>query len=173
MLGSNGIDKRRQVDACRILSLLVHVVKNLRVPAVKNFFGGQARLYLRKGCPVAVIVMAGVMMPDHDGLRSLIGSAKVLLVPVDDELFPIGVLRRHEDEDDVVQDGLYAGCVFRRKLIRKLRNALRTGNLSGVNVRRHSDDGLALCDKRLGLFRRGDARISKPALDVEIVIQVG
>lgn len=139
--------------------MMVHVVENLRMPAVQHLFRGRPSLNLSERGPIAVIVVAGIVVPDDNGLRTFVGSAEVFFVPINNKLLSVGILRRHQHDDDVMQNGLGASVVFRCELIGKECDALRTGNLRRVDVRRDREDSLAFCDEFFGLFRRGDPRI--------------
>jgi hypothetical protein len=69
-----------------------------------------------------------------------------------------------------MQDGFYAWRVLCREFVCELSDALRTGDLGGVNVSGDGDDGLAIRDESLRLLWRGNAWVGQPALYIEIMI---
>ena len=90
------------------------------MPAIENLLGGEARFNLRKCRPIAIVVVTGIVMPDNDRLIAFIRRAEILLVPVHDQLLTVRILRRHEHDNDIVQDRLDARRVFGRQLVADL-----------------------------------------------------
>src|SRR5258707_3078242 len=103
------------------------------MPWIDYFLDGEARLNLSKGTPVAIIVMAYIVMPQHDGAGAFVRSAQVLLVPVHYKLLAIWIERRHQHDDDVVQDGTDFRSVTGSQAVGKLGCALRAGYLRCMN----------------------------------------
>ena len=83
----------------------MNVVENLRMPGIDDLLNSKTRLYLGEGTPVPVVIMANVVVPEDDWIGPFVGCAEILFVPVDNELFAVGIERRNEDDDDVMQDG--------------------------------------------------------------------
>jgi hypothetical protein len=61
---------------------LVNIVNNLRMPLVENAIDGQLSLYLGKSVPVAVVVVARVMMVELGWRGSLCRCSTGLFIPV-------------------------------------------------------------------------------------------
>ena len=137
----------------------MEVIKDLGMPWVDDLLDGKARLYLGKGTPVAVVVMAHIVMPQNNRIRSFIRRAQILFVPIDHQLLAVGVKRRNEDNDYVVQDRTNARRVAGCQLICKFCRALRTCNLCRVNVAGDNQNGFSFLNQLLSLFGRRCSRI--------------
>ena len=102
----DGLHVGRQKQARAVRPLLVYVVDYLRVPDVVNLINGQLRLDLREGVPVAVVVVADVLVIKLRRRRALVGRAQGLVVPVLHDVHAVRVQRGHEQDDRVAQDFL-------------------------------------------------------------------
>ncbi len=117
--------------------------------------------------------MAHVVVPQHHGIAALIRRAEIFLVPINDQLLPIWVLRRNQDHDHILQNVLDLGTFARRQLVCELGRALRAGNLSRVNVAGDHNHRFAFHHQLLRLLRSRDPRIGQLSLDLLVAIQMG
>src|SRR2546422_11772671 len=89
---------------------LFRSVHDLRMPDVVERVDRQLRFDLGEGVPIAVIVVAGVMVIQLRWRGPLGGRAECAVVPVRDDGHAVGVLRGHEPEDHVVKDRSRGGA---------------------------------------------------------------
>ena len=97
----------------------MNVVDDLRVPDVVERVDGQLRFDLGEGVPVAVIVVAGVVVVELGRFRSFGRGAEGSVVPMRDDGHPVGILRRHEPEDHIVEDRARGGARIGSEPIRQ------------------------------------------------------
>ena len=125
MFGSTGSRPRRDEHARRVLAHLVHVVNQLRMPDVLEASGG-ARLRQREDIPVAIVVMADVMVIDLWRRGSVIWSAARLSVPLRYYVHSIRIFGRFEQDDDVVENRLeFRVIVFRQQPVSEFHGGVR------------------------------------------------
>ena len=80
----------------------------------------EARLGLREHVPVAVVIVADVLVIELDHRRALVGRAEPAAVPARDLVDAVGVERGDEQEDGFLQDGAVARRVLGDQAIEKL-----------------------------------------------------
>ena len=83
---------------------LVLVDVDLGQPVVVKDLGHGPGLGQVEHVPVAVVVVAGVVVVEPGHAAALVLGADVFPVPVDDHLVAVRVVARHEEDDDVVED---------------------------------------------------------------------
>ncbi len=161
-IGVHGVLHGRAPDAARKRARLVVVVDHLRVPHLVELSGHRLRLDLREHRPVAVVVVADVVVIQLRRRRRLEGRAEVLRVPRPDDVEPVGIHRWHEEQDRVLA---HPACflVFRGdQPPAELRRVLRPRHFGRVEAAVDPHDGLAL-------FRQGACpRLVHPARDGEL-----
>jgi len=103
-----------EADARAARSHLVHVVRDDRLVLVLDA-DREPRLDLREHEPVAVVVVADVLV-----VQVGVGAVErrpLRLVPViDDEVLAVGVLRGHDEQDDVIENLLDVESASRHHL---------------------------------------------------------
>ena len=87
----DGLHVRRQEEPRADLALLVDVVDDLRVPDVVDLIDRELRLDLRKGVPVAVVVVADVFVIKLGRLGAFERRAERFVVPVFDDIDAVGI----------------------------------------------------------------------------------
>ncbi len=91
----NGLHVGREEKSSPCCAHLVYVVDYLRMPDVVNLVNDNLRLLLRERVPVAVVVVADVLVVEHGRVRALKGCAESLVVPVLYDIDAVGVQGRH------------------------------------------------------------------------------
>ena len=91
----------------------MNVMDDLRMPDIENLVDDELRLDLRESVPIAIVIMAGVLMIKLRRIGSFVRRAQGFLVPVVDDVDAIGVRRRHQENDCIPQD------LFNFRLIRR------------------------------------------------------
>ena len=99
--------------------------------------------------------------------------ADVLHVPVGNHLRAVGIDRRRDDADDVVEDLLRFGIGAGEAVVDELGCRLRCRHLARVQREGLDDDRLALGDELLRLGLGQSARIGQPRVDLLVVIELG
>ena len=147
-------------------SHLVLVEPHLREPVVVDGAGDGLRLLLRQHEPVAVVVVADVVVVEPRHPAALVPRAEVLPVPLGLHDLPVGVDRRQEEEDHLVEAPLRLGVLGGGERVRPLHRHLRRADLGRVDVAGDEEEDLALADERLGLGLREAPRVGDPARDL-------
>jgi hypothetical protein len=97
------IRERRHEDARVARTLLVHVVRDDRLVFVLHQLDVHARFFLREHEPIAVIVMADILVVQVREYAVVVGALG--LVPmIDHEVLTVRVLRGDHQDDGVVED---------------------------------------------------------------------
>ena len=139
-------------------ALLVDVPVDLRVPDLVEELGDDLRLSLRQHEPVAVVVVAGVVLVELQEPRALVRRTDVLAIPARDVVEPIGVERRGEQDDHILTHPLPELVLRGREEVGELHRELRGGALGRVHRARDEEHDLALAD---GLFEPLLARAAR------------
>jgi len=87
------------------------VVDDLRVPDVVDLGDEGAGFGLGEDVPVAVVVVADVLLVEDGRGGAFVGGVEGFAVPVGDEVEAVGVDGGDEQEDGVGEDLLYLGVV--------------------------------------------------------------
>ena len=95
--------RRNEVAGPRRL-LLVQIVMNLRMPALEHPVDEQPRLLLGERVPVAVQVVADVVVIEERRLRPQPRRSERRLVPLLHRVDAVGIDGRHDQEDHLVAD---------------------------------------------------------------------
>ena len=89
----------------------MNVVDDLRMPDVENLVDDQLRLNLRERVPVAIVIVAGVLVIELRRVSAFVRRAQSFLIPVVDDIHAIRIGRRHEQDDGVLENLLNLGFV--------------------------------------------------------------
>ena len=165
------IGERRHEDARAAVALLVHVVRDDRLEAVLHQLDVHARFFLREHEPVAVVVVADVLVVqvriDAIEIRAL------RLVPVvDHQVLAVRVLRRHHQHDGVVEDLADLRRVLGRQAMDDGDDRLAVRDLGRVNRGVDQIERLALGGELLRFGVRQPARIGQPPVDLDQPIEL-
>ena len=90
----------------------MHVVDDLRMPGILQL-RGEALLGLRKDVPVAIVVVPDIFLIQLRRRRAFIRRAQCLPIPARHDIHAVRVLRRHQQDDHVVEDGAELRRVLR------------------------------------------------------------
>jgi len=111
----------------------VQIEDDLRMPDVVELGDGEARFSLREEIPVAVEVVAGVLVAEPRRRRALERRAQGLSVPAGDQVQAIGIERGHEQKDGVIEDGAEARRVLGEQTVDELDGGMGGGEFGRVN----------------------------------------
>ena len=89
----------------------MYVVNDLRVPNIVNLVYGELRLDLGKSIPVAVVIVAHVLVVKLRRVGAFLSSAKRFVVPVLNDVNTVRIEGRTQKNDRVLQDLLNVGFV--------------------------------------------------------------
>ena len=165
MFGSTRIHVRRNEDPARVRALLVDVVDDLRIPRRVERVHRVARLGLRERVPVAVVVVADVVVVELRRRRPFRLRAERRAVPVADDVHAVRILRRHEDDDRVREDRARLRRVAAREAVGEHERRGEAADFGGVDRRRDEDDVLPVGEQRLELVVPAQPRVHQLALD--------
>ena len=91
---------------------------DLRVPDVVDLIDRELRLDLREGVPIAVVIVADVLVVKLGRIGAFVRRAESFLVPVIDDINAIRVQTWHEQDDRVLQNLLNFGVIAAREFVR-------------------------------------------------------
>ena len=168
---ADGIGERRDPDARGERRRLVVHVDDVWLPLAPHALP-HARLDAVHHVAVAVVVVPHVLLVGLVRERRLPGHC--LPAVVDDDVLPVGIDRRPEEEDDVVENlpDLRVAGRLREQLVGKLRRMLRAGGFRGVQPAADVHDDLPLAREAM---RRGvgePGRVRELHVDLPIVIEL-
>ena len=148
---------------------LVHVVRHRRFEVAVDV-DGEARFLLREHEPVAVVVVTSVPMVQI-GIRAFERRARGLVPVIDDQHLAIRVLRRHHQDDGVVEDFVNLGRILGGQAMCDVDDGLAVSDLGRVDgrvekVERHTFSGQRPC----GVLRER-SRIGEPVVDRDQPVQ--
>jgi hypothetical protein len=143
-IGERGDEHPRSVGPHLML-----VDPHLRIPLVVDGMAQLFRLDLGEHEPVAIVVVADVVVVKPRQPAALVARAEELAVVVGDHDLPVGIERRNEQKDDVVEAALRLGVAGGGERVRPLHRHLARSDLRRVDVAGDEDDGLAVvCELR-------------------------
>ena len=82
----------------------MNVVDNLRKPFLPKQMSNRFRLFQIKHEPIAIIIMAGVVMIEFWRLASFVRRAESLAIPIGDNVHAVGIRRRDQDQNRIAQN---------------------------------------------------------------------
>ncbi len=82
----------------------MYVVDDLRMPDVENLIDDELRLDLGERVPVAIVIVARVLVIELGRIGSFVRRAQSLLIPVVDDVDAVRIRRRHQQNDRVLQN---------------------------------------------------------------------
>ena len=137
-----------QPDPSREGRRLMVYVDDLRLPLPPRACD-HARLDHVQHIAVAVVVVPDVLLVELVQRAHLVRGANVLPVPVGDDLLPVGIDTRPEEDHRVVKDRLRARLVgLAQQVIRELDRVLRPRDLARVESAADVDEDLPLASQR-------------------------
>ena len=169
-VGIVGVVERRHEDARAAGAHLVHVMGDDRLVLVLDL-DREPGFLLGEHEPVAVVVVADILVVEVR-IHPVEGGALRLVPVVDDEVLPVGILRRHEQDDDVVEDLLDLGAGVGGEAVRDLDQRLRVADLGRVNGAVDEIERPPLLRQALGLGGREAARVGEAAVDLDQPIEL-
>ena len=161
-VGVHRLGVRRHEDARRGLAHLVLVEPDLREPLAVDRARHRARLLLREHEPVAVVVVADVVVVEPGHPAALVARAHVLAVPLGLHGLAVGVERGNEQEHDFPQPPRGLLVLGGGQGVRPLHRHLRRADLGRVDVAGHQQHQLALARQGLALGLAQAARVGDP-----------
>ena len=170
-VGLDRVEVGRQEETRSVAVLLVDVVDDLRMPHVVDRIHDQLRLDLRERIPVAVVVVPGVGVIQLGRVRPFGRRPEGATVPVGDDRDPIGVERRHEPQNHVVEDRPRGGTGVAREPVREQGGRQVSADFIGVNPRRDEDDGLPAPQRLLDVLRALGPGVRELGVELPIAIQ--
>ena len=167
MLRIRWIIKRRNEESRSVRALLVNVVDDLWKPLFPEQARDELGLFQVQHEPVAIVIVTGVVMIELGRFCSFVRRAQRLAIPVCDDVDAIGIGRRNQQQDCVLEDLASLGILCSRQLIRELHRHLRSDDLSRVNRTGDRYDNFAVCDQLIALNGLRDlARICELLLNL-------
>ncbi|MNS72220.1 hypothetical protein D3C72_1056220 [compost metagenome] len=152
---------------------LVVVVDDLREPLAEELAVDVGRLGHGRQVVVAVVIVADVLLvQDRDRGELALQRVLVAHVPVGDQLHPVRVQRREQD-DGVVQDAQGLGVFRRQPFMHGGDQGLGRDGLGRVQTAVDPDHGLALGGHGAGLFLVDTLGLGQTTRDLLIAVQVG
>jgi len=133
---------------------------------VPEHLRGHLALFLREEVHVAIVVVAGVEMIEVRQRAGLAGRTESLVVPVGDHDLAVGIERRLEQQDDVVEDFPDARGVAGGEVVDQLDDHLGSAYFGGVNVVGDENDRFAGAEDLVAFGVGGRA-----ALEVELAFE--
>ena len=166
-IGIDGVGGRHGEDARAAGALLVFVQPDGGEPFVPEHLGGHLAFLLAEEVHVAVVIVAGVVVIEERQRTGFAGRAEGLVVPVGDHDLAVGIERRDQQEDHVVEHLFDGGGIAGGEVVDQFQHHLRRADFGGVDVVGDEDDGLAVAEDLVALGLGGGA-----ALEVELAFQV-
>ena len=159
------VEERRHAHARAELPLLMDVVDDFGEPLAPKERRDNLRLDLRQHEPVAVVVVAGVVMIEHRRAAAFVLRAERLAIPVGDDVYAVGVDRRHKHQHRLAEHLSGRRRVVARQTIGQLHRHLRGDDFGRVNRAGDGDDRRRRANQTLALFAVGEqARIGQSSL---------
>ena len=93
----------------------MYVVDDLRMPGVVNLVDGELRFNLREGVPVAVVIVACVLVVELGRIGAFERSVECFVVPVLNDVYAVRVELGNEKNDRIVEYLLNLGFARRGK----------------------------------------------------------
>src|ERR1700752_499401 len=95
----------------------MNVMNYLWMPNIVDLVYSELRLYLRECVPIAVVIVTGIFVIELRRVSSFVRSAECLVVPVLDDIDAIGIKRRDQKNNCVVEYFLNCRIIRRCQLI--------------------------------------------------------
>src|SRR5271170_6544538 len=169
----DGIGVGRDVDARAGFAHLMLVEPELREPVVVDHVVHVFSFDLREHEPVAVVVMANVVVIEVRHGAALVFGAEIFAVPLGDHGFAIGIERGDEENDGVVEAGKVFGILGGGEMIGPFHGHLAGADFRGVNVAGDKEDGFAVVGECVDLLWSEAAGVGKFMRDVFVPGFVG
>jgi len=164
-----GIGVGRDIDARAVRSHLVLVQPELGKPFVIDHLVHVSGLDLRKHVPVAIVVVTNIVVIEVRHWPAFVFGSEIFPVPLGDHDLAVGIERRQEQDDGVVQPLFSLIILGGGQLVGPLHGHLAGADLGGVNVAGEQEDGLALRRQRVDLLFAQPARVRQLARDLPVL----
>ena len=140
------IVKRRHEESRPIRSLLMNVVHDFRKPFFPQQASDRFGLFQIEHEPVAIVVVTGIVMVKLGRLATFSRRAEGFPVPVGNDVHAVGIRRRNQNKNHIVQDRQRVCVVGVRQVVSELRGHLRSDYLRRVNRARNDYDSFAVAN---------------------------
>ena len=143
---------------------------DLREPDRVELLGDDAGLGLGEHEPVAVVVVAGVILIELQKLGRLVGRADGLAVPLGDVVETVGVEAGEDRDHEVAAGGCPGLFVGRREPVGELHGELRRRGLRCVHCAGDKENHLAVADGGLLLLGGRSTRVrDDPGVGLKLI----
>ena len=167
-----GVEPWRHEQARCVGALLVNVVNDFGMPDIVQRGDGEARLHLRENVPVAIVVVAHVVVVQLRRRSAFERRAESLAVPARHDVDAIGIERGHQQHDVVLEDGAVVRGVIGEDAVGEFHGGVGGGDFGGMDGAGHQHHGLAFEEEFLSLCLRGFARVGELLLDGDIAVEM-
>ena len=150
----------------------MHVVDDFGMPDVVQLGNREARFHLREDVPVAIIIVAHVVVVQLGRRRALERRSQSLAVPARHNVHAIGIERRHQQDDGVLEDGAIVRGVVGEDMVRELDGRVGGRDFGGVYGAGDQHHGLAFEEQLLGFRLRGNTRVGELLLNGDIAVEM-
>jgi hypothetical protein len=144
----------------------VHVVRDLGLVDVLDLLDRQPGLLLREHEPVAIVVMPRVLVVEV-GVDATEWRIFGLVPVIDHQHLAVRILRRHDQDDEIIENLFDFGPLVRREPMGDLDDRLCVADLGRVNGAVEKVEGASLLRQTFRVRRRQAARIREPAVDLD------
>ena len=158
-VGLPRIEVGREEEPRSPRSHLVHVVDDLGPPTVVKVAHREQGLRLREHVPVAVVVVAGVLLVEGRGRGRREGAPRVAALPGGHEVGPVRVVGGNEEHHRLLEDARDLRVRARRQPVSEHERREGGAHLGRVDRVVHGDDRLAAAQDPLRLVVRKPAGI--------------
>ena len=149
----------------------MHVVDDLGVPGVMHLFDHQPRLLLAENVPVAIVVVADILVIELRHRSRLVGSTEPAAIPRPHLVDTVRIQRRHQQENRVREDRAVPRRVLGQQVVGELDGRHRRGHFGGMDRARDHHGRLALRGQFHRRFRRRPARVCQLGENVLVPVQ--
>src|SRR6266705_6860571 len=133
----------------------------------------ELRLHLREGVPVAVVVVPHVVVIQLGRIAALGGGSECAGVPPRHDGHAVGVERRHEPENHVVEDLPRCGARVAREPVGEDGRGEVPADFVRMDAGSDEDDGLRVAQRLLSLSGRLEgAGVGEPRVELPVALQL-
>ena len=151
----------------------MYVIDDFRKPFLPKQTRDGLCLFQIEHEPVTIIVVSGVVMIEFRRVATFGGRAQGLAIVIGHYVHAVGIGRRNQNQDRVVQNRERVFVVGARQIVSELHRHLGSDNLSRMNRAGNDDNRLAFTNQLIAFgIARHLARISQPRLNCFILFQI-
>ena len=122
----------------------MNIIHKLRKPLLPKEFGDRLSLNQIEHKPVAIIVVASIMMIKLWRRRAFALGAERFAIPVGDDIDTVRIGRRQQQQDRIIKNFLSVGVVRICEIIRQIHRHLRRDDLGRMDRTSDRNDRLAI-----------------------------